>query len=88
MKAKKIAKMQPLMEDDNLDLNSLGDLCDPAHPTPRNKARQRHILDMMLDVGNVDIARKILAAYPYLQAEYGERMARAVRKAEAARLNW
>jgi hypothetical protein len=63
--------------DDNCDYNSLGDLCDPLHPTARNKARHRYIMDMMLDAGQLDIASKIFAAYPYLQDEYSERMVRA-----------
>ena len=40
---------------------------------------------MMLEVGNVDTVFKILAAYPYLQDEYGERVARAVREKVVAR---
>lgn len=79
-------RVRKLEWNDDLDFNSLGPLCDPFHPTRRNRARHRHILDMMLDAGNLNIARKILAAYPYLQDEYSDRMARAVREEEAARL--
>ena len=74
--------------DPDLDVNCLGPLCDPFHLTPRNRARHRRILDLMLEGGRVDIARKILGAYPYLQDEYGERMARAVREDQDARRNW
>jgi hypothetical protein len=73
-------------DDGNLDYNSIGDLCDPLHPTARNKARHRHIMDMMLDAGQLNIAFKIFAAYPYLQDEYSDRMARAVREEAARRL--
>ena len=73
--------------DDSLDYNSIGPLCDPLHPTARNKARHRYIMDMMLDAGNLVIAYKILAAYPYLRDEYSERMARAEREEEATRLS-
>ena len=74
--------------DPDLDVNCLGPLCDPFHLTPRNRARHRHILDLMIEGGRLDIARKILATYPYLQGEYGERMARAVREEQDARRNW
>ena len=73
--------------DPDLDVNSLVP-CDPFHLTPRNRARHRHILDLMIEGGRLDIARKILATYPYLQGEYGERMARAVREEQDARRNW
>jgi hypothetical protein len=79
-------KVEKLEWNSDLDINSLGPVCDPAHPTRRNQARHRHILDMMLEVGQLATARKILAAYPYLQDEYGDRMARAVREEAAARL--
>jgi hypothetical protein len=69
----------------DLDINSIGPLCDPLHPTRRNRSRHRYILDLLLEGGHLVNARKILAAYPYLQDEYAQRMVRAIREEADAR---
>jgi hypothetical protein len=84
------AKVRKLEWNNNpdMDFNSLGPLCDPQHLTPRNRAWHRYILGMMIDGGRLDIAQRILAIHPYLQAEFGERMGRAVREEQTPRLDW
>ena len=86
MAEKRKIEVETMDWDNNLDLNSLGDpVLDPEHPTPRNRARHHHILNMMLEVGNLNTVFKILAAYPYLKDEYGERVVQAVREKVVAR---
>ena len=73
-------KVRKVDWNNDFDYNSVGPLCDPFHLTRRDRARHRYFLGMMIDAGNLEIAHKILAAYPYLRDEFGERMARAVRE--------
>jgi hypothetical protein len=80
-------KQRKLEWDSDLDINSLGPLCDPNHPTRRNRPH-RSILDLLLEGGDLVNARKILAAYPYAQNEYESRMAQSVREEVDARVNW
>jgi hypothetical protein len=66
--------------DPNLDLNGLGPLVvNPANPSQHTRARHRRLMDMLLAVGDLATIRDVLAAYPYLYAEYGERVAQAKR---------
>lgn len=81
-------KVRQMNWNDDFDYNSIGPLCDPRHLTPRNRARHRYIVNMMIDAGEVDLVLKIFAAHPYLRDEFGERLALAVREEQDARRNW
>lgn len=60
----------------DLDLNSLGPVVDPDHPSHIAKRRHRLLLEMLLQVGDFATINKILAAYPYLKVEYADRVMR------------
>ena len=58
----------------DLELNGLGPYEDPDHPSRTSRRRHRLLLDMMLQGDNLTDAYKIVAAYPYLQPEYAEKL--------------
>jgi hypothetical protein len=59
----------------DLDLNSLGPLVrDPSHLSPKSLRRNRLLLDMLLDTGDLITAQKIVAAHPELRVEYEGRI--------------
>lgn len=56
------------------DPNSLGPCEDPDHPSRTTRRRHRLLLDMLLEGDSLTDAYKIVAAYPYLRAEYGPKL--------------
>jgi hypothetical protein len=60
--------------DPDLALNSLAFVRDPRHPSQRTRARHRLLLEMLLEVEDFLTIRQIIAAYPYLRAEWEPRI--------------
>jgi hypothetical protein len=56
----------------DLDLNSLGPVTNPDRPSEKVKRRNRLLMDMLIDIGALSTARKIMAAYPHLSDEYAD----------------
>ena len=52
------------------DPNSVGPCEDPDHPSRTTQRRHHLLLDMLLHGDDLTDAYKIVAAYPYLRAEY------------------
>jgi hypothetical protein len=74
--------------DPDIDINGIGPLVrDPSNPSPITRRRHRILLDLLLGCRTASAiveARKILAAYSYLQAEYEPKIAKAVLKLREA----
>jgi hypothetical protein len=77
--------MMPSRDDPgDIDINGIGPLVrDPRKPSPRTRWRHRVLLDLLLGCRTANAiaeARKIVAAYFYLQPEYEPKIAKAVLK--------
>jgi hypothetical protein len=60
--------------DPDTDPNGVGRCEDPDHPSRATKRRLCRLLDMMLWGDDLTDAYKIVAVYPFLQAEYAPKL--------------
>jgi hypothetical protein len=61
-------------------------LDNPDRPTRNMRRRNQRLVEMLLACGDIETVRQILAGYPYLRAEYSDRLARRSRELMQARV--